>query len=136
MKHSFLRFIATIIVFASCHKPDALPDTTPSTQTPVVLKGGKGGNYSIVAFTKQNTADVNARVFIKYAANTAPVDTNGYDEKYTAVAEPEYGTHAHFNKLTTGTYFIRAMYNTIKADTVLEIKDSTVAEIDFTLQLK
>lgn len=138
MKHTILVCTAVFLVVISCQKPDPIIEPASQTPvvTPVVLKGGKGGNFSIVVFTKQNSTFVSARVFMKYAANAAPSDTNGYDEKYTAVQEPGYGNHAHFTKLTTGTYFIRAMYNTVMADTVIEIKDSTAVETDITLQLK
>jgi hypothetical protein len=138
MKINIIAFILVTLAATSCQKPDPVVEPTPQTPvvTPVVLKGGKGGNFSIVAFSKQNSTWVNARIFMKYAANVAPADTNAYDEKYTAVPEPGFGSHAHFDKLTTGTYFIRALYNTKMADTLIEIKDSTAIETDITLQVK
>lgn len=123
-----------LLTIAACNKKADTAGTNNNTNT---LKGGKGGNYSIVAYSKMNDTGVKARIYIKYAADKAPADTSLYDEKGTAVPEPGYGAHVHFNNLAEGSYYIRAVYNGAGNDTVINISPIlSTTEISVTLSLK
>lgn len=140
-KLSYIVFIALLSI-ASCKKDDNTSTNSNNNNNnnnnnpQPVLTGGKGGSYSIVVFSKKDDKGIITRIFMKYAADKAPSDTTGYDENYTSVAEPGYGLHAHFNKLTTGTYYIMAQAGTAKKDTVIKITDGQPAEADIDLLLK
>jgi hypothetical protein len=121
-----------LLIAVSCKKDDNTSTNNPQP----ALTGGKGGNYSIVVFSKKNDTGIVARIFMKYAADKAPSDTAAYDEKYTSVAEPGYGPHAHFNSLTAGTYYIIAQAGTAKEDTGITITNGQTTETDIDLQLK
>ena len=121
----------SLIIFSACHdKRDRYPKPEP------VLTGGKGGSYSIAVFPEQSDTGVTGRIFIKYASNTAPQDTSHYDEAKTAQAEPGEGPHAHFEELTAGTYFIRAINGSAHADTIIALSSSSPDETDVHLKLK
>ncbi|MBS1771868.1 MAG: hypothetical protein JST82_03345 [Bacteroidetes bacterium] len=134
MKNLPLLCLLICIVFFSCQRGDDPVIVDPPS--PTVLKGGKGGTHNLVPFAKRNGGGVAARVFLKYAADKAPADTNNYDEKATAVSEPGYSHHVHFKYLTAGTYVIRAMYDVVKADTVIVITDTSGIELDFDMNMK
>jgi hypothetical protein len=129
MKKLLLSAVA-IAFLAACH--DRRTDPQPRT-----LTGGTGGPYKIAVFTtNQIDSGVEARVFIKYAANKAPGDTTQYDEAKNAEAEPGFGPHVHFNNLKTGTYFIKATHSSTAADTAIVLTDNSPAETELTLRLK
>lgn len=120
---------ASVALLASCTKE------FPPTLDDPILQGGKGGSYSLAIFPVKDTG-VTARVFIKYGADKSPGDTTRYDAAITAKAHGDEAAHAHFNMLTTGTYFIHALYNGATADTVIAISRASDIEQDIKVYLK
>lgn len=130
MKKLLLAAIS-LVIFSACH------DKRDRYAKPVIpLGGGLGGNYNIVVFPRFHDTGVVARIFIKYASNTAPSDTNGYDMAKTSVIGTASEPQVHFDSLYTGTYFIRAIYGTAYTDTIIAIDSKAPTEIDAYLHLK
>lgn len=123
--------VSSLVIFSACH------DKRDRYAKPVIpLGGGIGGNYSIVVFPRLHDTGVIARIFIKYASNTAPSDTNSYDMAKTSVTATGKEPQVHFDSLYTGTYFIRAIYGAAYADTIIAIDSKAPAETDAYLHLK
>ncbi len=129
MKKLVFVMAATAAAFASCTKE------FPPTLDDPILQGGKGGSYSLAIFPVTDTG-VAARVFMKYRADKSPGDTSRYDAAITAKAHGDEAAHAHFNMLTTGTYFIHAVYNGAVADTTITISRASEIEQDIKVYLK
>jgi hypothetical protein len=111
--------LALVVFFAnSCKDKDQDP-----TPTPVVLTGGTGGTFTLTAHVEHHGVPIpNARVFLKYAANEHVADTSKYDERKTEVVHHGGQPHAHFSKLTAGTYWVYA----VGYDSTLTQADKTV----------
>lgn len=137
MKISCIRFKTTCLLFvigifglSSCK--NEIP-----TPTPNFLEGGKGGTFMIAIFTKSAGKNQSSRVYLKYAAESAPADTSLYDEKDNTMVEPGFGPHVHFNNLKTGTYFVHAATKTnLQADTVIQILNTDAQSRDLYINLK
>ena len=123
--------VSSLVIFSACH------DKRDRYAKPVIpLGGGIGGNYSIVVFPRLHDTGVIARIFIKYASNTAPSDTNSYDMAKTSVTATGKEPQVHFDSLYTGTYFIRAIHGSAYVDTIIAIDSKAPTETDAYLHLK
>jgi hypothetical protein len=122
----------------SCKKTNEKPPLVDTSKNNVVdtLKGGKGGQFSVALFTTFAKKSAKARIYLKYAANKAPADTNMYEEAKNTMTEPGYGNHAHFTALQPGTYYFKAQGLGVKSDTVIVITNTSKETQDAYLDMK
>ncbi|MCX6352469.1 MAG: hypothetical protein NTX03_11510 [Bacteroidetes bacterium] len=130
-KYILVFSILIVGLITSCKREPEKPITQPCQ-----LKGGKGGDFYFAVFSRYNNKGIKARIYLKYAAEVAPADTNLYDEKYNTMTEPGFSHHVHFSTLTAGTYYVLAKSTSYSKDSIITITDSTDKHQDIYLNLR